>query len=360
MNKINHLYIHVPFCKSICNYCDFCHRIYDSNTVTKWLNTLEKEIKDKCHNSYETIYLGGGTPTCLDYDELDKLLSLIEPYSINTKEYTIEVNPETLDLNKINILKKYHINRISMGVQSSNDEILLFLNRKHKFTDIKEKIKLLKDNGLNNISIDLMYSLPNQTMDILKQTLDDFIKLDVPHVSLYSLTIEENTVFGKRNIKPLDIDTEADMYELIEKTLIKNNYIHYEVSNFCKQNYESKHNMGYWNYDNFLGLSLGASSKIDNIRYTNTFNFNDYFKDFNAKSEYIELSIEDQKFENIMMSLRTNIGLNIEEFNRRYNADLLKEYTKGINNPNIKIDNGYLKCTNLEILNNVLLDFMIY
>lgn len=358
MRTIRHLYIHVPFCNAICNYCDFCHRIYDEKTVRKWLDTVAEEIRAKCKDNYETVYIGGGTPTSLTCDQLDSLLSFIRPYTKNTEEYTIEVNPESLDLNKINIFKKYHINRISMGVQTSDDEILKSLNRKHSFADVKKKIKLLKESGLNNISVDLMYSLPKQSMDILKQTLRDFIELDVPHVSLYSLTIEDNTVFARNNIAALDMETEADMYELIEKTLLDNNYIHYEVSNFCRRAYESKHNMGYWNYDNFLGISLGASSKIDGIRYTNTCNFNDYFNDYNSKSEYIELSLKEQMFENIMMSLRTDRGLNINEFNGRYNADLLKEYVKGINNPNIIIRDGYLLCTNFEILNRVLVDFM--
>lgn len=360
MTTIKHLYVHVPFCKTICYYCDFCHRVYNKNLVNKWLDTIEKEIKDKCSGSYETIYIGGGTPTSLSDDELNKLLCFIEPYAKEVKEYSIEVNPESLDIDKIKLFNKYHINRISMGVQTSNDELLKSLNRKHTFLDVKKKISLLKEYGLNNISIDLMYSLPNQSINILKDTLNDFIALDVYHVSLYSLTIEENTVFGKNNIKALDNDIEADMYELIEKTLLDNNYIHYEVSNFSKIGYESKHNMAYWNYDNFLGISLGASSKIDNYRYTNTYNFNDYFIDYHNKSEYIELSKKDMMFENIMMSLRTNKGINIEQFNNRYACDLLKEYTKGINNPNIIIDKGYLKCTNFAILNSILLDFMEY
>lgn len=358
MTKIKHLYIHVPFCNTICNYCDFCHSVYDKKTVDKWLDTVQKEIKDKCKDKYETIYIGGGTPSCLSCEELDKLLSFVEPYSFGCKEYTIEVNPESLELDKINIFKKYNINRISMGVQTSDDLLLSSLNRKHSFNDVKNSIKLLKDNDINNISIDLMYSLPNQTIDILKNTLNDFISLNVPHVSLYSLTIEPNTVFGKTGIKTLDSDIEADMYELIDATLSNQGYKHYEVSNFALDGYESKHNIGYWKYDDFLGISIGASSKIGNHRYTNTNSFNYYFNDYNCKSEDLMLSKEDLMFENIMMSLRMKDGLCIEDFNNTYNCDLLKEYTKGINNPNIKISNGQLVCTNLEILNNVLLDFM--
>ena len=358
MTRIKHLYIHVPFCKTICSYCDFCHRVYDNDLVNKWLSVLEKEIKEKCKDNYETIYIGGGTPTSLSYEQLTKLLELIRPYTKDVIEYTIEVNPESLDLNKINIFKQYGINRISMGVQSSNDELLKLLNRKHTFEDVEEKIKLLKDNGLKNISIDLMYSLPYQTIEILNKTIDDFISLDIPHVSLYSLTVEENSIFGKKGYKPLDEDTEADMYELIVDRMNEAGYIQYEVSNFAKCGYESKHNIGYWQYEDFLGLSLDASSKVGNIRWTNTRNFNEYFDNYNTLSEDLTLTNEDMMFENIMMSLRMKKGLNIDEFNKKYNCDLLNKYKKGISNSNIYIDNGYLKVKNLGILNNTLLDFM--
>lgn len=358
MKTTKHLYIHVPFCNSICNYCDFCHRIYDQQSVDKWLDTLQNEINEKCHDSYETIYIGGGTPSCLNSNQLERLLSMIEPYSSCCKEYTIEVNPESLDIDKTLIFNKYYINRISMGVQTSDNDLLMSLNRKHTFEDVKNKINLLRENNLTNISIDLMYSLPNQSLEVLKNTLNDFLSLDVPHVSLYSLTIESNTVFGKKGIKPLNEEIEADMYDLIVNTLICLGYQHYEVSNFAKEGFESKHNIGYWNYDNFLGLSLGASSKIDDIRYTNTLSFSEYYNDYNAKSEVTELTIEDLKFENIMMSLRMKKGLNIDEFNKKYNCDLLSEYTNGVNNYNIEIVDGYLRCKNLAILNNTLLGFM--
>jgi len=355
---IKHLYIHVPFCKTICYYCDFCHRIYDSKLVDKWLSQLAKQINNHCHEQYETIYIGGGTPTSLSNLELEKLLTLIKPYSNEVKEYTIEVNPESLDIDKINLFNKYGINRISMGVQSSDDNLLKQMNRHHSFKDVKEKIELLRNNGISNISIDLMYSLPNQTMAILKNTLADFLSLKVPHVSLYSLTIEENSVFNKKGLSNLDEDIEADMYDLIESTLLANNYLHYEVSNYCLEGYESKHNLGYWHYDNFLGLSLGASSKIDHHRFSFTRNFKEYFIDCESKCEEIELTDEDLMFENIMMSLRTREGLNIKEFNEKYHCDFISKYQKGLSNKQIEIVGDNVRVKNLAILNNVLLDFM--
>ena len=356
--RIKHLYIHVPFCNTICFYCDFAHRAYDFSMAEKWLDRLEKEIKDNCKDQYETIYIGGGTPSCLSDDQLDRLLTMIDPYTKEIKEYTIEVNPESLNTNKIDIFNKHHINRISMGVQSSDDDILKTLNRKHTFNDVRSAIELLKENDLSNISVDLMYSLPGQDMDILKKTINDILSLDVPHISLYSLTIEDNSVFGKKGVKNLDEDIEADMYEYIDKVLKENDYIHYEVSNFARKGFESMHNMGYWLYEDFLGLSLGASGKIGNNRYTNTRDFSKYLNDECIRDEDLELSIEDRKFENIMMSLRTVYGLDIERFNKKYGCDLEKEYEKGLNNHYIRIENGHLICTDLELLNNVLLDFM--
>ena len=355
---VKHLYIQVPFCNNICFYCDFTHRIYDGNLVDRWLDNLEKEIRINCFNKYETIYIGGGTPSCLNLRQLERLLILINPYTDNVKEYTIEVNPESLDKDKIELFKKYHINRISMGVQSSNDELLKSLNRRHSFSDVVNCIELLKKNDLNNISIDLMYSLPDQDIEILNRTIDDILSLDIPHISLYSLTVEENTVFGKKGISSLDEDTEADMYELIEKRLKDNNYIHYEVSNYCFNGYESKHNMGYWNYEDFLGLSLGASGKLGNYRYTNTRSFDRYFDNINSKDEEVFLSKKDMMFEHIMMSLRTIYGLDIDQFNKLYGCNLVEEYSKGINNPYIETIDNRLICNSLELLNTVLLDFM--
>ncbi len=356
--RFKHLYLHVPFCASICHYCDFCHRIYDERLAERWLKRLEQEIRDKCDGQYETIYIGGGTPTSLSCVQLEELLRILKPYAEGCIEYTIEVNPESLDEEKVFLFGEYGINRISMGVQTTDDVLLKSLNRKHTFSDVKDKISLLRSHGLCNISADLMYSLPGQDMDILKKTLSDILELDLPHLSLYSLTIEENSVFGKKGIDHLDDDMEADMYELIAKTLEENGYLRYEVSNFCRKGFESKHNMGYWNYDDFIGVSLGASGKIGNRRYTNTRSFDRYFNDDDITDEDLLLSNDEMEFENIMMSLRTTQGLDIREFNERYGCDLLEKYRKGVSDPNIGIKDGRLVCTDIAVLNRVLLGFM--
>ncbi len=359
MTKIKHLYVHVPFCSSICYYCDFCHRIYDEKMAERWLNRLEEEIGETCQDQYETVYIGGGTPTVLSYGQLERLLKMIDYYAQNCIEYTVEVNPESLDEERAGLFARHGVNRISMGVQSSDERILKKLNRKHSFADVKNKVRLLKENGLDNISVDLMYSLPGQDMNILKKSIDDILGLEVSHISLYSLTVEENTVFGKKGVQSLDEETEADMYEYIEKRLTESGYVHYEVSNYAMEARESKHNMGYWNYDDFVGVSMGASGKVGNNRYTNTRSFEKYLGCKDIRDENLFLKKEEMEFENIMMSLRTIYGLDIEEFNRKYDCDLLQKYEKGIENPAICIENGRLVCRNLAVLNRVLLDFMI-
>ena len=357
--RIKHLYLHVPFCRSICYYCDFAHRVFEQNLADRWLETVIQEIRQKCHDHYETIYIGGGTPTALSSVQLDTLLNEIDAFADQVIEYTIEVNPESLDEEKIDIFKKHHINRISMGIQSCDDAILRSLNRKHSFEDVREKITLLRNKGFDNISGDLMYSLPGQDLTILDKTIGGILSLHLEHISLYSLTIEENSVFGKKGIKPLDEDIEADMYEHIERRLTQAGYIHYEVSNYALEGKQSKHNLSYWNYENFLGISIGASSKIEDRRYTNTRSFEKYFKDPDAKDEDLHLDIDEMEFEHIMMSLRTIYGLDIDMFNKTYHTDLLKKYEKGVNNPAMIIENGRLICTDLEILNHVLLDFIL-
>ena len=354
-----HLYVHVPFCKTICSYCDFCHYGYQTNNVKKWLEELKLEIASKDLNDFDTIYIGGGTPSSLNAAELKELLELIKPYSKNVIEYTIEVNPETIDEEKVKIMQSYGINRISMGLQTSNKEELKLINRHHSFLDVVNVVNLFKSYGLNNISIDVMYSLPNQTMATLAKTLEDVLSLDVPHISLYSLTIEENSLFGKKGYKSLDEDIEADMYEYICDVLEKHDYHRYEISNFSKRGYESKHNLGYWNYDDFVGISMGASGKENHCRYDNTRSLKEYLN-HNYLAEKIELSKEDEMFEQIMMSLRTVFGLDLDLFEKRYGISFFKHfkeaYTKHQNDFEI-IDN-HLIVKQLELLNSLLIDFL--
>ena len=356
---IKHLYLHVPFCKSICSYCDFCHFGFNPKQVELWLDELENEIKTKDLSAIETVYIGGGTPTCLEYEQLERLLKLINQYVKNPIEYTIEINPETLDLAKARLLNQYHVNRASIGLQSSNADELKALGRRHNFEDVKRTCEYLRSVNIDNYSLDIMYSIPHETLSSLKQTIDDALSLEPKHLSLYSLQIEPGTLFYRKGVTGLDEDLEADMYEYIVSRLKEEGFIHYEISNFAKEGYQSKHNLGYWEYNDFIGLSLGASGKENHCRYTNTRSFKNYFNHEYA-DEVIELSLEDEMFEEIMMSLRTVYGVDLKRFEKRYGQsffEAFKEpYEKHKDDFNLVEDHLIVK--NVELLNSLLVDFL--
>lgn len=309
-----HLYLHVPFCKSICYYCDFCHVAYNEKTADRWLNALEEEFSLRTFSkNLKTIYIGGGTPSSLDEERLERVLRLLVPYQSKVEEYTIEVNPETLTKEKAALFAKYGINRISMGLQTSNDKLLSAIGRRHTFADVKEAMRLLHDAGITNISLDIMYGLPGQDLVSVKKSVKDAIDLNPKHISLYSLTIEENSVFGKRGVQPCDSDLEADMYDWIVETLPQYGYRQYEISNFALPGYESLHNKAYWYYKDFYGVSCGASGKEEHKRYDNTANIMAYCDDPLLKDEIV-LTKEDEAFEMIMMSLRLVEGLDLKRY----------------------------------------------
>lgn len=363
-SKLSHLYVHVPFCASICGYCDFAHVVYSANTVNAWLEALKKEI-EAAHipEDLSTVYIGGGTPTSLDEQQLDILLSLLDPYVTNACEYTIEINPETLDERKCKVIASHGINRASIGFQTSNETLLKLMGRHHTMDDMRTCTDLLHNAGIDNISLDLMYSLPFQTMDSLKTSIDDALSLRPSHLSLYSLTIEENTVFGKKGYEQLDEDTEADMYEYICKILPYHGFTQYEVSNFAKDGKQSMHNTGYWEYEDFIGIGCGASGKENHVRYDHTANVKAYIAD-PLKKERIPLSETDEMFERLMMGIRMKKGMDLDMFRNAHGRDFSEVYAgplnemlkKGLmeirNNRLCATDRGY------EVMNTLLVEFL--
>ncbi len=359
-----HLYVHVPFCKHICFYCDFCHTVYQESLVDQWLDALEIELKEKEVNPFQkTIYIGGGTPTSLSFLQLERLLILLDPYRSVCEEYTIEVNPETMTEEKCILLQKHGINRVSIGLQSSDDEMLRKIGREHTFQNVREVVMMFQKAGIENISLDIMYSLPGSSLQMLKKTIDDAIALQPKHLSLYSLTIEPNTVFERKNIQPLDLETETDMYEYICSELPKRGYQQYEISNFCIPGYESQHNIGYWHYDDFYGISCGASGKENHERYDNVSHVAKYLKN-PLETEKIPLSLNDEKFEMIMMSLRLVEGLPISLYENRFHCSFKSDYGEKVQKQVMKglleYEGDFLKCTKkgFEILNDILVDLM--
>lgn len=363
-NKPEYLYLHVPFCKSICNYCDFCHTVYQEDIAEQWLAALSKEIQAKQINlNLKTIYIGGGTPTCLSYGQLERLLIMLDPYRTRVQEYTVEINPETLDDVKAKLLYMHGVNRASIGFQTSSPMLLKELGRHHNSKQVLETMECLRQQGIANISLDLMYSLPRQTMEDLQKSVQDALACQPTHLSLYSLTIEENTVFGKKGYQNLDEDMEADMYEWICQALPMVGFHQYEISNFALEDKESLHNKAYWNYRDFYGISIGASGKEGRIRYDHTRNLAAYIKDPTMVKK-IFLTKEDAMFEMIMMGLRLKRGLNLSLFSKTFGTTFNTVYgpkvdalvAKGL----LVKEDAYCRASDrgFEILNSVLVDLM--
>lgn len=321
-----YIYIHIPFCKHICSYCDFSKVLYNKKYINNYLDALEYEIKERYNNEVvSSIFIGGGTPTSLDYYELERLLNITNVFNkSNDLEFTIESNVESLDKEKIKLLNSYNVNRVSLGVQSFDNNVLRELNRYHNKEQAFEVIDNLKKEGIYNVSIDLIYGVDNN-MDIIKNDVKTFLELNIPHISCYSLIIENNTVFGVNNRNYIDDNVECEMYKYIEDTLIKNGYIHYEISNYAKDDYYSKHNVNYWDNGSYYGFGLGAVSYLNNYRISNTKNLSkylnrDYFGDKIYEDESTRIS------NSLILGLRKVKGINVSKFKERYNKDILSLY----------------------------------
>ncbi len=358
-------YIHIPFCKTICTYCDFCKMYYNAKWASVYLDSLEKEIDSKYKNeTLSTIYIGGGTPNSLSNEELERLFNILDRLNKDKSyEYTIECNIELLTLEQILLMKRYGINRVSIGVQTFNQKYLEFLNRHHTSSMVKEKIDLLKKYDINNINVDLIYAIPGETLEQLSEDIEIIKTLDIPHISTYSLIIEANTVLSKLHIKNISEDLDYDMYNLIIERL--NNYNHYETSNFSKEGYESKHNLTYWNNEHYYGFGLGASGYIDNVRYENTRSLNHYLEGKYVLEE--STLTKNEVIENeFILGFRKLEGININRFKEKYNIDILNidvvlellEKGKLINDgSNIKIDNNYVYTANDILINFLGIDY---
>ncbi len=344
--NITAAYIHIPFCNSICHYCDFAKFLYQENWVTPYLQALEKEIHTAYQNEYlQTIYVGGGTPTALNDAQFLKLLKLIDTFQKQKNyEYTIECNVESLNETKIKYMQQYGVNRISIGVETFHEHHLKAMNRHHTKEQIKETIALLKRIGLDNINLDFMYALPNETLQEVKEDIKEFLKLDVPHISTYSLMIESNTLFHICHIVPICQELDFKMYQTICKTLEENGYKHYEISNFAKKNYASKHNLTYWNNEFYYGFGLGASGYIHSIRYTNTRSLKDYC-DGNFCLEKVEMTERINMENEMILGLRKIEGVSAYKFKQKYGKEIASVFPiEELNKKGkLHIQNGWIK-----------------
>lgn len=321
---INCVYIHIPFCVKKCKYCSFC----SFPLLTKkndYLKALLAEIKYfyKGEN-LKTIYFGGGTPSLLEKKDILEILSC---FNIATDcEITLELNPN--DNLKIQDFYETKINRLSVGVQAFDDKTLFDIGRIHSSFDIYKTLELIQKTGFKNYSIDLMYGLPNQTLKTWENTLNEALKLDIKHISLYGLKIEQGSYFAKNRPQNLpDLDLQADMYELAIKKLSEK-YIHYEFSNFAlSEKYFSKHNLTYWNCEKYYGFGLSASGYLSLGRYSNTFNFAQYLKN-PLEKKFISLSSKELLEEEIFLGFRKTDGINFDKINKKLGVDVFKKYEK--------------------------------
>jgi oxygen-independent coproporphyrinogen III oxidase len=307
MKHVKHLYIHIPFCTHICAYCDFVKSRYHEGLADHVIDRLIEDIHACESENLETCYIGGGTPSALSLNQLERLCQVIHQKWPNINEYTVEINPEDMSIEKMHCLKAYGVNRLSMGVQATQVRLLKIITRHHLFEDVEKVTNWAHECGIDNISYDLMYGLPTQTLEEFKQSIETVLTLKPSHCSLYALTIEPNTAFGRQKVQPVDNELEGLMYQCAVDTLTQAGYEHYEVSSFAKSKQQrSSHNLSYWLYSDFLGLGPGAASKVGSRRWTNTRNIHHYTQKQNLIFEDIELSIQDQVIESLMMGLRVN------------------------------------------------------
>ena len=360
--RINSLYIHIPFCSKICPYCDFTKIIKNSKFEDEYIKVLLSELSKVEDNFFrvKTIYIGGGTPSSLKIENLTKLLIKLNKLRKKECEFTIELNPEDITEELLSTLKKYNINRLSIGIQSFNRRTLNLLHR----ADLNFKciINLVKK-YFENINLDFIYGLPFEEKEDILNNLEEFLDLDVPHISIYSLTISKGTEFYNKGYKEIDEDLNREFYDLIRDKLINKGYIHYEVSNFAKPKYESKHNLNYWFDNEYVGIGLGASGYIGNKRYIVTKNLSK-FNSYNIEINYELLTLEEEVEEYIMLNLRTRYGISYKKFEKRFSFSLKDKKSEMINklkNEKLISENKYgFKVTyeGMAILDRIIVDLI--
>ena len=357
--SVKSVYIHIPFCKNICSYCDFCKNLYNENIVLKYLDTLEKEINDNYKNEeIKTLYIGGGTPSSLNLEPLTKLFNILKNIKLcNNYEFTFECNYEDITEEFLILLKDNRVNRISIGLQTFNKKFENILNRKINKDKMIEKVNLSKK-YFKNINLDLMYGFNSESLDELENDLKEILRLDITHISTYSLILEENTKLYIKGYEPVDEELESVMYHKIISVLKEHGYNHYELSNFSKEGYESKHNITYWNNEEYYGFGVGASGFINNIRYDNTKSIPNYI---NGKTKYFEekISLIQNIKDEVMLGLRKTAGINKKVFKNKYQIEVYDAFDiKLLVKDNLLIDslkNIYIPEDKLFISNYVIL-----
>lgn len=382
------LYIHIPFCKQKCSYCDFCSYANKESFIKRYIQCVLKEIIEVGNNNkidfengkddlflVKTIYIGGGTPSLIDSKYIVQIIEDIKlNFEIDEKaEITIEVNPGTVTLEKLEDYKRAGINRLSIGLQSTHEHLLKEIGRIHTYLDFLDTFRFAREAGFENINVDLMIGLPNQTLEEVKDSIEEIVSMEPEHISVYSLILEENTPLFKKVEEGLELpneDLERKMYWAVKQTLEQNNYIHYEISNFAKQGYESKHNLDCWNQKEYIGFGVAAHSYTNGIRYSNIENLEQYIKNYEEdKTEenlvfHEKQDMEAMQKEYMLLGLRKIDGVSIQEFKIKFVANPVflyhSELEKLVNEELLEIDGDMIKLTNkgLDLANIVWEEFV--
>ena len=326
-NKNVGLYVHIPFCKRKCNYCDFCSFSADDDVRSRYVDAIIRDIKSykDFGVGIDSIFFGGGTPSLLSPREFFKVRSAIEDtFKISPDtEFTIEANPATVDKEKLLAYRESGVNRISLGLQTIHENELKILGRIHSYNDFLSTLCLCRDTGFDNINIDLMYAFPRQTVDSLRETVDEVISLSPTHISLYGLILEEGTPLFrmKDSLVFPDEDTELSMYRLVTERLSSAGYSHYEISNYARRGCESRHNLKYWHDEEYIGVGLSAYSYFRGERYGKCADMIAYLDNPTENAYFEKITLDEEKKEYIMLALRLASGLSFSDYEMRFSED---------------------------------------
>lgn len=354
------VYIHIPFCKHMCAYCDFPKVLHIDSFVEDYLESLQREIETYYDGErINSLYIGGGTPSCLTKKERVKLFRILEIFNKTPDcEYTFECNPQDIDEELLDDIVSAGINRLSIGVESFDLENLKLLERAMDYEDLEKKLERIRTRGITNINLDLMYAIPGEKLSTLKKDILKLLKLNPTHISTYSLIIEDHTKLKIDGKNSIDEDLDKKMYDTICEKLKKSGYVHYEVSNFSKEGYSSRHNLNYWNNGEYYGFGLGASGNKAGFRYTNTKNIHDYIaQEFRCVENL--MTHKEQMDNELMLGLRKLEGIDVNLFYEKYGMNIQDVYPvkELITSKDLLYKNGflYINPTKIYIMNEILI-----
>ncbi len=357
------VYIHIPFCKNICNYCDFCKMYYHEKIVDQYLEALEKEVKNGYQKEkIKTIYIGGGTPSCLSVKQLEKLFRITSLFDKEKDlEFTFECNFDSIDKKKLEAIKKGGVNRLSFGIETFHETYLKEIGRNLSYEEARNKIEEARKLGFKNINVDLMYGFHNESIKEVQEDLDKILSLDVDHISTYSLMIEEHTKFYIEKYENVEEDLDSDMYYFIISYLEKHGFKQYEISNFAKGNRKSLHNLTYWNNERYYGFGLGSSGYVGKIRYTNTKSLNKYLNQEYKKEEEIVEKEEEMIYE-MILGLRKRKGVSKKRFQEKFGLTCTERFDimKLVEDKNLIEEEEYIyiPLEKLYVSNSILIYFL--